>query len=335
MAILWLGGEDLDFTGGSARIAHTSAGTFRPTYARCAVISSNTGVPMWSNSFPGGAVTSCWVTMEVAYNDNNTFSTLHCGLVSVASGNGSGLYVGTRSSVSPLTLGLFTYDGATATQLAAGAFPIWLNNTNLLKRFDIQLISYGATATVNIYVAGSLNLTFTGDVRIGGLTTIDAVAVVRGGNVPTVANGYSEIIVADEDTRAFVGLATLVPTSAGTTDDWTGAYTDVNEITIDDATMVYTSTAAKDEQFNITNPLAGNYRVKAVGVVARATSTLAAAVNSVALGFNNAGTVAVGAPHLTTTAWTSELEIFAQDPTTSADWLLADMNALQVDLQSS
>jgi 2-keto-4-pentenoate hydratase len=108
----------------------------------------------------------------------------------------------------------------------------------------------------------------------------------------------------------------------------------VNETTLSDATMISTNTASQDEQFNVTDMPSGNFSIKAVVVAARATSTATATATKVALGFNSGGTVAVGTSQTTSTAWTRLTQVFAQNPVTSANWLLSEMNALQVNLRS-
>lgn len=318
MSILWAGGEDIDFTAGAAPLVILT--NFRSGYARCALRSVG-GAWLSGNVFPGGAVTSCWVSMYVGKpggaNTNEWFGGIG------KAGTSNCIFVGIDNSNAG-KIALYTPSAKLAVEsTTSGA---------AAHRFDIQVINFGASGTVNVYCDGALIITFTGNLVTGGITNLDSVFV-------NCSNGSdqwcaSEFIVADEDTRAFIGLVTMAPTGAGTTDQWTGAYTDVNETTNSDATTVYTNTATQDEQFNVTDVPAGNFGVKAVVVNARVTSPAGSTATKVALGFNSGGSVAVGTSQTATTAWELKQQIFAQNPVTSADWTLASMNALQLNLRS-
>jgi hypothetical protein len=121
------------------------------------------------------------------------------------------------------------YDGSKLTTLATAGTSLFPSNNALYTfKLDMQVISYGSTATVNVYVNGALHINYSGNVTVSGLSKLDAFGV---GNFTTRGNPLlkvSEIITADEDTRS-MSLVTLAPNAAGSTDNWTGAYTDVSE----------------------------------------------------------------------------------------------------------
>jgi hypothetical protein len=58
MAILWVGGEDIDFPNGAAPVVSTTSTTFRSGWARCSVGPNSSSNLMKSTVFPGGAITS-------------------------------------------------------------------------------------------------------------------------------------------------------------------------------------------------------------------------------------------------------------------------------------
>jgi hypothetical protein len=326
MPILWAGGEDIDFPNGGTISVGGNAGLFRSAFARHALGATTAA---WSIPFPGGAVTSCWFSFRCGVSPQDTARpSLFAGLVDTTKLNGSGLWVGSQFAAPSSILALHKFDGTTITQLATATGAI-LDGT--IHKYDIQVINYGATATVNVYIDGSLHFTFTGNIAVGSVTALNGVGIVATSNYQ---NGVSELIVADEDTRAIVGLVTMPPSAAGTTDAWAGVFTDVNETTKNDTTAVSTNTVGLNEQFALADVPAGNFAIKAVVVTARATGTAGATATKVALGFNSGGTVAVGAAQLTTTAWVPITQIFANNPVTSAPWALSEMNPLQVNLQS-
>ena len=148
----------------------------------------------------------------------------------------------------------------------------------------------------------------------------------------------SEVIVADEDVRQFVGLRTHGPSAAGTTNTWSNnAYTNVNPTTINDANAEYTNTAAQDAQHNLDDLPSGIFQVRAVKISVRAMHTAGSTATAVALGIKNgAGSIAVATPHALTTAFVTVEDLFALYPVTGVAWGdAAEINALQANLRSS
>lgn len=324
MAILWCGGEDLDFAAGVTLPAvDTSSGRFRSAYARCDIGALNSSSYPKSVAFPGGAVTSAWLSMQFYPVNSGGLGTgaLLIGLIN-SSTPSSGLWFATSSSYDD-QCAVCKYDGTTITQLVAESGHSIVQAS--LYKIDLEVISYGASGTVNLYVGGSLVATYTGNVAVSGITNLDTV-VIQGNH--TNYAGFSEIIVASEDTRA-MSLATAPPSGAGSTDQWTGAYTDVDEITIDDSTPIYTNSTGKDEQFTVGSLPSGTFAVRAVMRVARASSTAGATATQVAPGFNISGTVYDQGLQATTTSWETLQALYSQNPATSANWTTSDIGSLE------
>lgn len=329
MSVLWCGGEDIDFPNNAGLSIQSASAGYRTAYARCCLRSSTT-TPGRSLVFPGGAVTSCWLSFQ-GFGGSTFFSaTLIAGLAKDPT-TAAGLYIGSNDAINT-KLSLWKHDGVTTKTVLATETGASLGG-GVVFRCDMQLISYGVAATVNVYINNVLVLTFTGDVTVSGVASLSAAAIgiSGGGN-----SGASEIIVADEDPRGWVGLATMAPNGQGTTDDWNNtAYTNVNPVTINDANATYVNLTGLNEQYNLTDLLSGVYVVKAVKVAARSLSTTGAVANQLKLGFNSGGSVAGAAAHSPTTAFTTYEDYFATNPVTSAPWgNSVEMNALQVNLQS-
>jgi hypothetical protein len=325
MSVIWYGGEDVDFPNGSPVTVVTSVG--RTGFARCA-LRSTTGKTL---SVPFSGMTSLWFSFYVNFfNSNGVTSAVWAG---AANSVASGIYVGVGSTFSRAAI--FKWDGTTLTQLAMGTADLFPGNVSVVNtKFDLQIINYGASSTINLYVNGNITpyCTFTGNSTISGVTNFTNVAISTSfGNSGTYC---SEFIIADEDTRTF-SLLTMAPVSNGSTQQWTGAYTDVNEQVIDDSNAVFTNTATQDEQFGLTDLPAGTYFPRSVRIAARASNTIGATANHVALGVNSGGTVAPGTAQATTTAFGTYEQIYAQNPVTSANWALSEINPLQINLRSS
>ena len=66
-------------------------------------------------------------------------------------------------------------------------------------------------------------------------------------------------------------MASLAPSAAGDTNTWdSGAYTDIDEIVLDDTDMLKSGTAAQEFNCNLTDLPAGDFDVAGVKVTARA-----------------------------------------------------------------
>lgn len=276
MAILWCGGEEIDFRAGVATPLTTATATNRrAAYSRVAMGASGTTSEICKGTpFPGGAVTSCWLSMQVVPSTYVNYRGVGLG----RSGSNSGLFLGAASSSSTKAT-LWKFDGTTWTQLAQESGGT-LGNT--IRRLDMQVIGYGAAGTVNVYIDGTLLFTYSGDLSVSGITNLDSVYLVGASQAGGGPWYVSEVIVANEDTR-LMSLYTLAPTGAGEANAWNGSYASIDEATTDDTDVVFTDTAERDAQFALSDLPAGTFMVKAAKVVARAAKG-ATGIGSLALG---------------------------------------------------
>ena len=342
MSILWCGGEDIDFPNGVAPFVATTPPIFgsipfRAAYARCGLYQQSNGT--WngpvSRSVLFAPVTSAWFSCEMFTNQfgAGSFNSNPFSIGLGQSGTASGLWIGTDGAVST-KLALWTTDGVARNELASEV------GTSLgefeLYRLDMQVIDYGPTGTVNVYLDGVLVITFTGDIRVGTLTAFDSVVFSFSFNGVSNYPGsyFSEIMVADEDTRPF-SLQTLAPAGPGTVSNWLGSWSDISEIAMDDATEVGTNnSAAQDWQCTLLPLVAGNPTVRAVMIAARSASPLASVATKVGLGVNAGGTVNPGVAQSPGAAWVTLERLMPLNPVTGLPWTVADMGSLQLNLRS-
>jgi len=335
MAILWMGGEDIDFPINLGTVARTSAGAYRDEYARCAIggPTGNVVSDCVSNPFPGGGITNFWLTARPGIGG---FSNAGRAIGLVASSSGAlrtGFYIGVPSLASS-QICLMTWDGTTSTIVATEVGNSWIGPTDINSlKFDLHVVNFGASSTVTVYVNGTAVINYTGVTAVGGITSVDSVCLHGAGSPYGGWMNWSEIIVSDQDTRTF-SLRLLVPNATGTTDQWTGAYTDVNEVTVSDANVVSTNTVGQDEQFNLTDLPAGTFVIRGVKEVVRASTTVGATATKVALGINSGGTVDAGTQQALTTAWLTYERIMQTNPITSASFTTAEINSIQANLRS-
>lgn len=338
MSILWCGSEDIDFPNGGAVTTNLTTTYFRTTYTRCSIASASGH--SYSNSFPGGTVTSCWFSFWLGFSSQNSNGSARLGALCAGIGNssltnGTGIYVQTASNTG---LAIVKFDGTTVTALATGGGGL-VTNAIQLTRVDMQVINYGASSTINLYVNGVLYTTFTGNSSVGTLTNFNCVNLwtTAGGNFAANSVG-SEFIVADEDTRS-MNLKVLPPTGLGTTDNWFGTFTQVNATTITDTNPVYTATPAIDEQFTQGGLPAGTWGVRVVKMSTRGAVPVASPVTHFTPGFNIAGTATVtgGTQHSPGATFQNFEDFWTTNPQTGTGWVATDLATgnLQLDLRSS
>jgi len=320
-----MGGEDTSFSLGSAVTVVTTAAHFRSGYARCSIYQITNGAISKSSLFPGGAVSSAWLSCRsFAINPTTAGGRLAIGFGDSA-GN-SGLFLGIDTATGA-KLTLSKYNGATTTQLATES---GTSLSAVLQRMDMQVVGPLNAVTVNVYLDGVLLITYTGDIS-AIMTDFDSVYIARSSGGQLFE--FSEIMVADDDTRSRLGLLTFALTGDGTTTDWTGAYSTINGTTISDASPNYTNTNDLDQEFDVTNQPTGTFAVEAIKLEVRAAKA-AGTPTQIALGYNEGGTVTVEGDIALTTSYATYEQLDLVNPRTAAAWDASIINALQINARS-
>jgi hypothetical protein len=220
-----------------------------------------------------------------------------------------------------------------STRNAAGSFVdlgtasgTWAASTNTSLDLFINYVGAGA---VKLYLAGVLVVNFSGDPRTDAATTLNRVDFASVGNGSNAGNSctWSEIIIADEDTRA-MALWTLAPQAAGNTQSWTpNTLGNINKATINDGTLISTSTNNALSQWTTpTSAPAGNWDVKAIVQEARVEVGTTGpqhfdwSLRTASTDFTG------GASNAPTTSFSNFNNfIWATNPNTSAAWAIGDI----------
>jgi len=334
MNIYFAGGEDISFPSFGSYNVSTTSGKFRSGWARCGLAAApNTAIGGAHTSiFGAGAQTSAWLSFHMVLD--NTLNAPQMFVALGLSGTNNALGIGSDTSNSA-KVALFKYDGTTRTQLAAETGTTW--TVNGAFKVDMQVVSYGATATVNVYVNGVLTVTFSGDVTVSGMTNFDSVYLLPN-PFNDVSPVYSEIFVTDADTRGFLGLQTEALTGAGTTNNFTNnTYTNINGISFSDANPTYTNTVAQDQEYTLTAPTPTSYSVSGVVITARMAASSGSTPTQIKLGYNSGGTkgFGTGAAKTLTTGYQTYTQIDTVNPVTGVAFTQSELAALQLDLQSA
>jgi len=285
MQILWCGGENIDFN--RCIYQEYNSVTYRSDYARSSIEPQTGSSVIISNPFWGGSVTSCWLVARVHWDSSLTWQ--RCiGFGQRNKTLGTGLWLSSGDSRDRFALR--TYNGDSGSTLVQGPYTF---RNYYLHHIAIQVISYGALGTINVFQNRLQVMTYTGDITAGSMSAIDCI-------VFTGQAGYvraSEVIVTDNDPRA-LSLMSHVPNGAGTSSQWTGAYTAIDDTEIDDSDCVYTDTDDYNGRFAMTDCKSGTFYVRGIKTVARACSPSGSTANVLKLGVYSNSTVDVDSGQL-------------------------------------
>ncbi len=281
--ILWYGGEDTSFTpiGAFSTIVTCSATVLcRPAFARYALGIQNGATVadppanrLQTSTFTAGA--SIWVHGQYSSNISGPTTTLNEQGLIIRSPDGVSRIVvrqtGTNGQVK-----VTAYNAArTPTDLAvaSGTFPV-----GATTQFDLQVnYTCSGAGAVNMWLAAVQVIAFTGNPCTDAATTLNQVEFASFNNATTACNVslasscWSELIIADEDTRS-MALVTCGLQAAGPTQQFLpNTLANVNKTTIDDTSFV--STATNNQLSQWTCPTAapvGIWAVRSVSIEARA-----------------------------------------------------------------
>ncbi len=332
MGSLWIGGEDICFPNGAAGNYYSSGGAYRTDYARCSIYAPSweTGL-MKSTTFPGGAITSGWIGCRL-YVSVGSAGAIN-GIIGLGlSGTNKGIFIGIDAS-NPPKLTLAKWDGSTLTVLATATATM---SFNAIHKIDLNLITYSASGRIVVYCDATSVIDYSGDVTISGVSNFDSVflsntAAANWGNEKA---HISEIVVADADTRTG-SVVTHASNGAGDGNSWTGGYTDIDELLVNDVDQIYDNVVDHDFQCALSDCPSGSFSVKGLMIFARAQKTADATPTKLKIGIKSDGAVNVDAgSSLTNLTWETKARLMAVNPITGTAWNTDLLNALQLDLRA-
>jgi len=313
MGILWYGGEDIDFPFGEKPTTFATIYN-RSGYARCGI---GCVTSAWSNTFPGGGITSGWLHCQI-YPSSSFGPYLVVGLV--ADNGWAGYWIGKGTNT--YRLYKYTASGYVQVDEEAGTSVI---NANM-QSLDMCLTNYGASGNIKVYFNGTEIIDYTADLTISGVTEFTRVGLA-GSHVGGRAT-LSEIIVANEDTRN-MSLVTLAPNAAGDVNSWTGAYTDIDETAWADTDLIYTDTDGNQFMCNLSTLPTGTFTIRTVKMAVRASRTGSPTPTSLDVGVKSGGSVDVADNHALSLPWLTYERFMDLNPITSSAWSGAEITALQ------
>jgi hypothetical protein len=185
--------------------------------------------------------------------------------------------------------------------------------------------NYSTTGTLTMYINGAQVGTYSGDITTNGITqlagTYQGTASTSSGNT----YGYSECILADGDTRD-LSVVTCAATGAGSTDQWTGTYTNVNSTTVNDSVFDTTTTSGNVQLYTMSGITTGNFDILTLVTNIRATQG-AGSLSQIALAQEISGTQHVTSSKNFPTSFGPVQFIQELNPATGQPWTQSDVNA--------
>jgi hypothetical protein len=325
MAILFMGGEEIDFSPLGTVSTGTNGNNFRGDYARCTLdVAGGTSLGNgWQGVFTQPSA-SFWLGARLLMPQGGLPADPGQPLLAFLDGAQKrvGLSLdGNRA----LSLGIWD-DSNMYTKLAMSP----PSQPTTLMKLDVQVI-YGTQATVNVYVNQVQVLSYTGTALVTGAST-SLSAFVLSSPSTTDAACWSEVIAAERDTRTLM-LKTHVPATDAQGNQWAGTHGDIDEVGIDEADGISTNAPEQVSMFGVNALPPGNLAVrgfKVSGYAARGDSGPA----HLDLGVTTANAVAFSTDLAIDTGWTRIGNIWETNPVTGLSWTQADINAIQIGVRS-
>lgn len=243
MSIIFLGGNYSQFANTSGGVS-TNTSAFNTAFAKYALFArsdNTTAASLLSTA-------SEWWFHCVYYNIDTNNSGVALINFTIGGNYGYSLYTTTATTVrmAVWTGGAWSTVSANYATLAEG------------PKYTIDLFfkPHASNGTAKMYIDGVLISEDTGIALMADDgATIDGV-IVRG-NYPTISGGayYSEMVMTDAEAESTIGwhVSTILPTAAGATSGWTGAYTDIDEAVLNTDDYISTDTDATVSTFAFGN----------------------------------------------------------------------------------
>lgn len=323
MAILAVGTTPAEFYDGSPA-GVMGSGSYHPSYVEESIRLDVTAPSSTRDITP---VTELWLTWHSRFQYDQSGSSA---LIQAIADNGdvvfnvrSGSYGEIRCQYD-VGAGLVTVSGST------------YRSTQSTTRYDARILLDATDGTIEWYVNGSLQASATGlDLTAGGTrATLDQFLIG-----PCTQNStdiwHSAIIAADEDTRNMEYIQ-LLPKSDGALQEWTGSYTDIDEVGFDDGDSILSKNPGQQSTFGVgtlTTDFDSGYDVKAVAISTRAYKGTPTAYDMKHLLKSGSTEDASAALGIDTTKRPYQT-IWATNPDTAAAFTVAEAKAVEIGVET-
>lgn len=320
MTFYFVGGEDHDFTKiGVCSVDTATTAARRTANARCGlkVGGSAATTDGWQAAL-SSAQSSFWVTARFYLGSTTSASNseVFCLL------DGSVRRLSLRMSSGVYQLVKRNAAGTVTTLVTSSVGP----SASVMQKLDVH-VTYSATGGVDVYLDGSLIISYSGDVTTDSATTLNGFVLGVNGTLAANTAFWSEAICSDGDTRA-LNLVTLAPTANGNAFTFdTGSYANINETTIDDTGLITSGTALQLAQFTVgSSGITGTPAIRALCVSARAQKGGTGPQNC-KMNVRTGGVDQFSSTLSLPAAMNRTAYVFDTNPGTSGPWAYSDLTA--------
>lgn len=316
MAILFASNEDIDFNLVSSAPS-TDSNTYRTDYARGSLKLTTDSSIVWQ-AFTGQTEVwfQCRFRTSSAPVSSRRFIVFGDGFSSPA--------IGLTWIASTNLLRIETWNGASWDIQATSVASV---TSGVLYKLTVY-IDYSATGTVTVWIDDTEFVSFSGD-NTG--SSESQISTFNMGHVRT-STYYSEAIAATEDPRS-LSVKTLFPNGVGTTTQWTGAYTDVDEFTESTGDVISSNSSGNLNTFAMSNLTAGNEPIKTVFVSAKALRTSTGPQN-IQMAIRSSGVDYFSSTQPLTTSYSRVVNEWSVDPDTGISWLRSAVDDFEAGVKS-
>lgn len=326
MAILFMGGEEIDFTPFGTVGTSTASGSFRSDFARCSL--RICGGPSLGNraygAFTRGS-SGFWISARISTPTQGLIAAPGLPLIALYRGQDAILAI-TMDDDRVYHLGVWE-DQATFTVLASATSsqPVGLH------KIDLQ-VEYGSPGVARLYVNQVLVIEYTGNgMQVGSGVELDGFALASPA-ADSSETYWSEVISAERDTRTMM-LKTHAPVTTAADSEWTGTHSDIDDIGINETDGITSNTADQVAMFGVSDLLNGNLAIRGFKVSGYAARGEVGPTH-IELGIRTDSTMAFSAPFALDTGWSRVGHIFEINPVTNAAWTVADINDIEIGVRS-
>jgi hypothetical protein len=329
MTILFMGGEMGAFIPSDSNAnERTGNDTYDAAFARCCLEAD--GVTTYNESAAFTETADIWLHCEIQQYGSSITSTTKQPVVVLLDGSDVQVFrlesdFGGTATGGSYTWQLQYWNGTAWTNLGA-SFP----TAAVRQVIDLHLVANTASGEATIYCSGTQRMTTTAD-----LSGISGVAKFRNYGTSKTGNdraAVSQVVISTTSTVA--GRLWTVPVNgAGASSAWTGAYSNVDEITYADADFINYATADQVSTFAISAPTLTGSVVRAVAVTARANCGSGGPQN-LQLVLRSGGTNYFSSSKALDAGYGAFVNIWETDPATSSAWVNTAVASLQPGVKS-
>jgi hypothetical protein len=325
VTILFQGAEMASFTPSDSSVVEvTTADTFDSAFARCSI--KLVGSTTYAEGMPSASATDAWIHFEMESDDFSSSTAVTRLSWYDSSANERIRVKYADSSTNQLTVEY--WNGSSFTALTA----VSVEMGGIRQTIDLHVVCNSGSGTIALYIAGTERLTATVNT-----TSISNLKKFRftGGTISSLAveAWVSQVIMADESTIGW-RLSTRYASGAGATTDWTGSYTEIDEIVYNDGDFINSSVADQVELFTNTGPSLSGYTVRSVAVSARAKRG-ASGPQNIRMALRSAGTTYFSGSDIALgVAYAPVQTIWETDPATASDFLTSAISTVQFGVKS-